>query len=1029
MGCGGSKQQFKEVDLGLPDLELPDLELPDLELPDLELPDLELQDLGLPDPELPRDPDLELPERADDKLPNLGKVSPPMMPGGHSRNKACQQYGLWTEYPGVRQRPLLPIRYHQSDDLRSGTSSRPSKDSPEPLSDSTGPLDLRNFPAIPEFIGRQEILNGLWNCFSSAGNSPMRKVAVLYGLGGIGKTQLAIHFARLHQNHFTRIFLVNGKSQKTLVDSLAEIEIPDSPVDPVNDVQKKAERVLRWLTIKGNSRWLLIFDGVDQYTTSKINNEEAYDVNSYFPTADHGSIIITTRLRKLQELGQPFLVPKLNVEETMLLMKDIGHTPEEKQDIRTLAFLLDGLPLAISLASSYISGKGIEVSKYLHHYSESWRAFQEPVIPHRQYSNGNLATTWMSSYNAIRKIDNSYPKFLVLLSHFSHQDIRFELVQNALKFSRIPDWLHKIASDEQGFLNAIEALMDFCFIERGGNGSFLMHPVVQTWCRNIDDIDKDELRTIALISIRYFIPDPTTSEYCELQQRLLLHADEIYPFFQHGWELPPDDQVLEAAHKIAALYKNQAEFDKAEVIYKSVLRGREEALGFNDVSTLDTVSQLGFVYHKQGKLENAEKMYTRALSNTHIFTPDTGSNQLFTLRNANNLGVLYMNQNKLQKAEGMYKLARSGYERVPGSSHLHSLDTISNLGLLRRAQGNLREAEPLLQQALEGREEALGPDHTSTLDALNNLGTLYLDQDNLEKAESMFGRALDGREQTLGSNHTSTLDTVHNLGHLYQKRGKLELAESKYKRALKGREEALGSDHTSTLETVDNMGNLYMEQRKWDDAKSMYQRALRGRKTVLGPDHLSTLATINNMAILYKNWGKLNKAETWCRQALSGYETALGFDHITTLDIINNIGRIHSSRGNMDAAEKMYQKALNGYEKKLGQSHASTLNAVNNLGNVYLEQDKLKEAEGMYRRVVSSGKLNLEVLQAVGNLGVIHERQGKLDEAKKIYLQELKGIEEVLSKDHQEARMVKEKLRILKRKKRWKRLKSLFRLK
>ncbi|KAN0080607.1 hypothetical protein V8E54_003811 [Elaphomyces granulatus] len=79
MGCGGSKQQFKEVDLGLPDLGLPGLpdlelqELQDLGLQDLGLPDLGLPDLGLPDLELPRDPDLEL-DRADDKLPNLGKA-------------------------------------------------------------------------------------------------------------------------------------------------------------------------------------------------------------------------------------------------------------------------------------------------------------------------------------------------------------------------------------------------------------------------------------------------------------------------------------------------------------------------------------------------------------------------------------------------------------------------------------------------------------------------------------------------------------------------------------------------------------------------------------------------------------------------------------------------------------------------------------------------------------------------------------------------------------------------------------------
>ena len=86
-----------------------------------------------------------------------------------------------------------------------------------------------------------------------------------------------------------------------------------------------------------------------------------------------------------------------------------------------------------------------------------------------------------------------------------------------------------------------------------------------------------------------------------------------------------------------------------------------------------------------------------------------------TLNTINNLGLLYADQGKLDEAEKMYQRALEGYEKALGPDHTSTLNTINNLGLLYADQGKLDEAEKMYQRALQGYEKALGPDHTSTL--------------------------------------------------------------------------------------------------------------------------------------------------------------------------------------------------------------------------------------------------------------------------------------------------------------------------
>ncbi|KAJ5715197.1 uncharacterized protein N7483_012378 [Penicillium malachiteum] len=736
------------------------------------------------------------------------------------------------------------------------------------------PLDLTAVPVIESFVGRQSDLDRLWQYFEPT-NAQSRKVAILHGLGGIGKTQLAIRFARDRKNEFTAIFWLNGKDRSTLLQSLSSV-LPRLPGHSqgngaINneELEQQANYVLDWLAKDGNSRWLLIFDNIDQYSpiTSGIGDE--YDIGAFFPSADHGSILITSRLPGLSELGKSFPVHRLKVMDAIyLLFQNSGLPPDaikslrDKPDTITLINHLDGLPLAVVIAAAFMRQTGTSITEYLHYYQQSWSHLQSQSGPGRQYQQGNILQTWIISYQEIQKRDPSAAKLLLLLACFDNRDIWYELVKGASHSSEIPSWLEGIISSGLSFKAHLKHLIGFSLLEtKQEEGSYSMHPVLQNWCHHIARTESianlSQLRELALISVGWTVPRANERNYSEIQQRLIPHANHVRLERLYGNNIT----VCGAFHGLGILFSNRGKLNEAEEMYQRALVGKEKALGPDHISTLYTVNNLGLLYLDQGKLKTAEKMYQRALTG---YEKALGPDHTSTLDTVNNLGILYKEQGKLKEAEEMYQRALAGKEKALGPDHTSTLDTVNNLGLLYSHQGKLKTAEEMYQRALTGYEKALGPDHENhyfTLNTVNNLGILYKEQGKLKEAEEMYQRALAGKEKALGPDHTSTLDTMNNLGILYRDQGKPKEAEEMYQRALAGKEKALGPDHTSTLGTMNDLGILYRDQGKLKEAEEMYQRALAGYVKVLGPYHTSTLGTMKNLVLLYSDQGKLKEAE------------------------------------------------------------------------------------------------------------------------------------------------------------------------
>ena len=174
------------------------------------------------------------------------------------------------------------------------------------------PFSLKGVPAIDHFVNRDSEMQKLEEVFLPQEScQTRRKIFVVHGLGGIGKTQLCVEFARKHRADFTAIFWLDGSSEDVLRRAFIDVAIRLPPAEVPLYVSQAAKRsdintdtvvqaVLEWLSISSNQHWLLIIDNVDRDHMAKEADSLAYDVMEYCPKADHGNILITSRLATLK---------------------------------------------------------------------------------------------------------------------------------------------------------------------------------------------------------------------------------------------------------------------------------------------------------------------------------------------------------------------------------------------------------------------------------------------------------------------------------------------------------------------------------------------------------------------------------------------------------------------------------------------------------------------------------------------------------------------------------------------------------
>jgi hypothetical protein len=196
-------------------------------------------------------------------------------------------------------------------------------------------FSLKGVPLVNTFVAREEELSKMEQFLCPAIINQRRNILVLHGLGGIGKTQLALEYARRHQNDYSAVFWLDGKTRDTLKQYLAAIaeRLPQGQTtesarhytkEGLTTMDDIIREVLAWFGMVRNKKWLLIYDNVDGE-----NSPDAYDVREYFPHCDQGSIIITTRQVYLCQLGSELQVGKVNAKQGLqILANSLGRSTQ-----------------------------------------------------------------------------------------------------------------------------------------------------------------------------------------------------------------------------------------------------------------------------------------------------------------------------------------------------------------------------------------------------------------------------------------------------------------------------------------------------------------------------------------------------------------------------------------------------------------------------------------------------------------------------------------------------------------------------
>ena len=864
------------------------------------------------------------------------------------------------------------------------------------------------------YVERKKLFTRLEELFRS-GNTSRRRIVVLLGMGGVGKTQLALRFCRhMKDNGKLRgIFWLDGSSRNALNGSMLTVckhLLPDRMVDnPRDGVDLVRATLSNW-----SKPWLLVIDNLD-------NLEDFPDIIKFFPDSRDGHILITSRSGSSRELGEVIEVERMEKNEGMeLLLHSSSADAKDTDAVEKILSRVEYLPLAIDQVRAYISKQQLGLVDFEEEYERRKRRFMKetpPVWQYRRTLPGNpetplsLLTTWELSFKPLgddMEYGGKLGDVLTMFGFLHPVSIREGLFSRDIGDARLATSPMRLFEEDgewnhEKFEQAIILMREHSLVQfsrqSGDEIVVSLHPMVSEWLRM--RLEKGMLSTslkMAALHLQNYVESVESMglEYVYRQEGLL-HVDTICRFGEDE-----GDDFLDIYVEFGWFYARHGRLDDAERLYGRALYGYEKAFGAAHKSTLDTVHYLGLLYVPQGRLAEAEQMYDRALAG---YAKAFGADHPSTLATVNNLGNLYATQGRLAEAEQMYNRALAGKEKAFGADYPSALNTVLALGTLYSNQGRLAEAEQMYDRALAGYEKAFGADHSSTLETVHNLGNVYSIQGRLAEAEQMYDRALAGQEKAFGADHPSTLAMVHSLGLLYADQGHLAEAEQMYDRALAGYEKAFGADHSSTLDTVQNLGNLYAIQGRLAEAEQMCDRALAGKEKAFGADHPSTLATVNNLGLLYVRQGRLAEAEQMYDRALAGTEKAFGADHPSTLAMVHNLGLLYADQGRLAEAEQMYDRALAGYAKAFGADHSSTLDTVHALGTLYSNQGRLAEAEQMYDRALAGrekalGAGHISTLETVDNLGLFYAKQRRLGDAERMYDRALAGREKVLGREH-----------------------------
>ena len=808
------------------------------------------------------------------------------------------------------------------------------------------------------FIGRSTVLEKLRDQLGGGMAVVLPQPQTLYGLGGVGKTQVALEYVHRFMADYDLVWWISSEKTADVAAGLAELasRIGAQSGEDMTVASQEAVDLLR----RGmpTSRWLLVFDNAD--------NPEM--LKRYFPQGGPGHILVTSRNQSWSQHGNLLPVDVfLRKESVEHLRRSVPGLSVEDAD--QVAAAVGDLPLAVEQTAAWMSETATPVGAYL----EQLSAQATGVLALNQPTGypEPVTATWNVSIRQLKERSPAAVRLLQICAFFAPEAIHANLLYSKEMIEALKPY-DATLQEKLVLGRVIREIGRFALarVDQVG-GSIQVHRLVQAVIR--DQLSEEEHRDARHAVHRILAgARPDADEPID--------NPETWPQFSTIWpHLGPSEARLCTEpetrrlmlDRVRYLWKRGA-FAAASTLAEELRDTWRETLGNNDLQYLYLRYHLALILRSRGRYTEAQELNEETLRRQKEVLGDSHPHTCMTTSSlAMDLGALGFYGRAMELATQ----AHEGFRQIFDESHPSTLAAASNLALSLRMAGQYARAREIDQDVYDRRTEVLGPEHPYTLSSAQNLARDLREAGLYEDSVALLSRTYDIFKDQLGRAFPGTLAAAKSLAVSLRRAGRLEDA-----RRL----------------TIATLGRY------------------SARYTTANPDW--NACDLNLAADLFAT-GDSEGACDVARGVVDQYMNVLGEHHPYTLAASNNLAIYQWGCGAMDTAETLLRGSILGMQDVLGQTHPHTLFAIVNLATVTADLGNPAGALEMERRAVATLRTVLqahhpEVLACTSNMAVSLDALGRKEEAQQLRSKVVEELQRLLDDDHSYVRNAREARRI-----------------
>lgn len=800
-------------------------------------------------------------------------------------------------------------------------------------------------PRNPNFTGRADLLQELDRRLVRGATAAVLPEA-LHGMGGVGKSQLAIEYAYRNKAKYDVIWWIPAERSVKIVNSLVELgDRLDLNVGAEANVavQQVLDALKSGRHPKVPANWLLIFDNADSPAA----------VQQYLPTGGTGRILVTSRNSQWLSVARPLEVDVFRRAESVQLL--CRRDPDLTEgDASRLADALGDLPLAIAQAAAWRVETGMPASEYMELLAEKQLELLD-VTTTLDYPK-SVAAMWNLSLNQLKRKNSSALRLLQACAFLAPEPIARSMFTNSRNIDVLPE-LSRILRDRLRLTEAIRDINRFALVRIDHRtNSIEMHRLVQTvLISQMSDQERDDLRHAAHLILGANDPDsPDDSEqwskYADLGAHLSAsnayecqeesvrglvynQAKFLYRWGEHEQSVnlsgrvykiwserlgPEHPETLRIGRWYGSMLWVVGRYAEAAEFNLALLEPHRRVFGEEHEDTIEAIGSVATDYRARGDFDEALRLSIQNYENCVRYL---GDDDPVTLTAAHNLGVSYRLVGDFRAAR---KLDTDTWERkvqIYGQEHPISLATEVAVVIDMRETGDYIDSRAQLEGIIRVLERQNRPLNPSLLAAMRQLAVVRRKAGDHEGALAAADIALSGLVARYGPDHADTLAAALCKSVELRHHGRIGKATQLGQDTLTRYAKTFGADHPHTLCAAVNVAILRRAVGEAEGARDLDQATLDKFRARLGVDHPSTLVTAVNFASDLHELGEFQAASDLDTDTLRRLAVVHGEDHPTTLACKVNLAQDTRSLGDVDGADRLHREAVEALRHRLGAEH------------------------------------------------------------------------------------------------------------